>query len=107
MLAKTRIFYSMEDKINKPDFNPLNAELNPICHLLALLGAHHILHISRIRVNNGVINYCENYNSISVTDDGYKIFLIIKLRQFYTYSLKERSDFRKGQNRYKFYTCLL
>jgi hypothetical protein len=33
-------------------FNPLNAELNPICHLLALLGAHHILHVSRIRVNN-------------------------------------------------------
>jgi len=32
-------------------FNPLNAELNPICHLLALLGTHHILHISRIRVN--------------------------------------------------------
>jgi hypothetical protein len=29
---------------------PLNAELNPICHLLALLGAHHILHVSRIRV---------------------------------------------------------
>jgi len=32
-------------------FNPLNAELNPICHLLALVGAHHILHVSRIRVN--------------------------------------------------------
>ena len=32
-------------------FNPLNAELNPICHLLALLGAHPILHVSRIRVN--------------------------------------------------------
>jgi len=31
-------------------FKGLNAELNPICHLLALLGAHHILHISRIRV---------------------------------------------------------
>ena len=30
--------------------NPLNAELNPICHLLSLLGAHHILHVSRIRV---------------------------------------------------------
>jgi hypothetical protein len=29
---------------------PLNAELNLICHLLALGGAHHILHISRIRV---------------------------------------------------------
>jgi len=31
-------------------FNPLNGELNPISHLLALLGAHHILHVSRIRV---------------------------------------------------------
>jgi hypothetical protein len=30
--------------------SPLNAQLNPICHLLALLGAHHILCISRIRV---------------------------------------------------------
>jgi len=30
--------------------NPLNAELNPICHLLALLRAHPILHVSRIRV---------------------------------------------------------
>ena len=26
--------------------NPLNAELNPICHLLALLGAHHILYLA-------------------------------------------------------------
>jgi hypothetical protein len=32
-------------------FNPLNAELNAICHLMVLLGAHHILHVSRIRVN--------------------------------------------------------
>jgi len=32
------------------NINPLNAELNPICNLLALLGAHHILHVSRIRV---------------------------------------------------------
>jgi len=32
-------------------FHPLNAELNPICNLLALLGAHHILHVSRIMVN--------------------------------------------------------
>ena len=33
-------------------FNPLKAELNPICHLLALLGAHHILHVSKIGVNS-------------------------------------------------------
>jgi len=36
---------------NLPQYiNPLNANLNPICHLLALLGAYHIFHISRIRV---------------------------------------------------------
>jgi len=31
-------------------FNPLNAELNQICHLLTLIEAHHILHISRTRI---------------------------------------------------------
>jgi hypothetical protein len=36
--------------VKSKDVNPSNTELNPICHLLALLGAHHILHISRIRV---------------------------------------------------------
>ena len=30
--------------------NPLNAELNPIRHLLALVGARRIVHVSRIRV---------------------------------------------------------
>ena len=40
------------DKANRKVFilNPLNLELNPICYLLALLGAHHFLHVSRIRV---------------------------------------------------------
>jgi len=37
---------------------PLNAELNPICHLLALLD-HHILHVSRIRIN--IVLYCFVY----------------------------------------------
>ena len=32
-------------------FNPLNADLNPIYHLLALLGAHHIFHVSGLRFN--------------------------------------------------------
>jgi hypothetical protein len=31
--------------------NPLNAELNPMCHFLALLGARHIFHVSGLRVN--------------------------------------------------------
>jgi hypothetical protein len=34
-------------------FNPLNADSNPICHFLALSGAHPIIHVSRIRVNLG------------------------------------------------------
>ena len=32
------------------NINPLKPELNPICYLLTLLGAHHFLHVSRIRV---------------------------------------------------------
>ena len=36
--------------IGRTVLNPLNAELSAICHLLALLGAHHIAHVSRIRV---------------------------------------------------------
>jgi len=32
--------------------NPLNSKLIPIYHLLALLGAHPILHISRIMVKD-------------------------------------------------------
>jgi hypothetical protein len=35
--------------------NLLNTELNPICHLLALLEAHLIFHISRIRVKISAI----------------------------------------------------
>jgi len=34
-------------------FNPLNTQLNPICQLLALLGAQHILHVSGVRVKQG------------------------------------------------------
>ena len=30
--------------------NPLNTKLNPICHVLALLGAHLIFHVSGLRV---------------------------------------------------------
>jgi hypothetical protein len=34
--------------------NPLYAELNPLCHLLALLRAHHFLHVNRIRVKKTI-----------------------------------------------------
>ena len=41
--------------------NPLNAELNPIYHLLALLGAHHILHVSGVRVK--IVQVVETFKS--------------------------------------------
>jgi hypothetical protein len=45
------------------DINPLKAELNPVCHLLTLLGAHHILHISRMGVNIEIIttSFCRSH----------------------------------------------
>jgi len=42
----------------KLHINPLNAELNPICHLLALIGTHHIVHISGVRVKELNDLYC-------------------------------------------------
>ena len=36
--------------IGRTVLNPLNAELKPICHLMALLAAHLIFYVSRIRV---------------------------------------------------------
>ena len=41
--------------------NTLNAELNPVCHLLALLGAHHFLHVSRIRVKSLTLKLLMSY----------------------------------------------
>ena len=40
--------------------NPLNAELNPICHLLALLEVH-FLHVSRIRVKSLTLRLLMSY----------------------------------------------
>ena len=42
-------------------FNPLNPELNPICYLLALLGAHHFLHVRRIRVKSLTLRQLMSY----------------------------------------------
>ena len=50
------------------DFNPLNAELNPICYLLALLGDHHFLHVCRIRVKSLTLRLLMSYIYIYVYD---------------------------------------
>ena len=52
------------------DFNPLKAELHPICHFLALL-AHYILHVSMIRVKKGYqprINIVKNEKGDLIAD---------------------------------------
>jgi len=52
-LVQNAIFYisTVVSWLDNMQFNPLNAKLNLICHLLALLKAHLILHINRTRVN--------------------------------------------------------
>jgi hypothetical protein len=42
-------------KFSRSVIKHLNAELNPNCHILSLLGAHPILHVSRIRVKKSAI----------------------------------------------------
>ena len=49
-LARSDLLYGVSYPNTTLIFNPLNAKLNPICHLLAVLGAHPIFHVSRIRV---------------------------------------------------------
>ena len=44
------IFFRLQNFGRQNFFNPLNAELISVCHLLALVD-HHILHVSRLRVN--------------------------------------------------------
>jgi hypothetical protein len=49
--------------------NPLNAELNPICHLLALLGGATIVDVSRLRVKpvrNITFSFLNNNYNINV-----------------------------------------
>jgi hypothetical protein len=64
--------------------NPLNAELNPICRLLALLGGATIVVVSRLRVKNGLkqdasllvlYNFAVEYaiTMFQVRQDGYKL----------------------------------
>jgi hypothetical protein len=61
------------ESVGLPSFfreeDPLNVELNPTCYVLALLGAHHILHASRIGVKPlQVLStfyefYCTDFNT--------------------------------------------
>ena len=56
---------------SETDVNPLNAELNPICHLLALLGGATIVVVSRLRVN--LLQYCAIPTEFCINDVFVKI----------------------------------
>ena len=49
-----------EAAFRQSSLNPLNAELNPICYLLALL-VHHFLHVRRIRVKSLTLRLLMSY----------------------------------------------
>ena len=57
----SEIEFFQEYKHLRVIFNPLKPELNPICYLLALLGAHHFLHVSRIRVKLLILRLLMSY----------------------------------------------
>jgi len=46
--------------------NHSNGELNPICHLLALLGAHRIFHVGGLSVNTAIGLWAPNYAGSSL-----------------------------------------
>jgi hypothetical protein len=58
-----RKIYRIVKKVPKEMFNvgqeinPLKAELKIICHLLKLLVRHHILQVTRLRVNSETLNF--------------------------------------------------
>ena len=89
-------FYYTE---NFGQFNPLNAELNPICHFLALLGAHHILYISRIRVKEQITVKLTDYLPTHYT------FLGVK-RQLHVLAIKG-SHYQAVSNKYLFFILFM
>ena len=65
--------------------NPLNAELNPIHHLLALLGGHHILHVRRLRVK--VELDCKGMKRMLFEELSYPIIYLEGLRKKHKFSV--------------------
>jgi hypothetical protein len=72
--------------------NPLNTELNPISHLLALTVGHHFVHVSRIRVKewkrmSEIATAC-NYTHI---DKAYRFtaYRNVHITSLYVYGLQE------------------
>jgi len=58
--------------------SPLNAKLNPICHFLALLGAHPIFHVSRIRVTDKTKDTSQPERNAGICDISQHCSLMMK-----------------------------
>ena len=56
--SNTLLIHSYDQQLYQ--VSSLNAELNPICHLLALLGVH-FLHVNRIRVKSLTLRLLMSY----------------------------------------------
>ena len=80
-LHRNNILVYNSNKMHKSQslFNPLNPELNTICYLLALLGAHHFLHVSRMRVKlltfRRLMSYIYIYIYIYILEHSFLMFL--------------------------------
>jgi hypothetical protein len=74
-------------------FNPLNAKLNPFCHMLALLGAHPILHVSRIKVNLICLVLCVYIGRYTDTNDCLNVTLkLLEHTLHYMFSYVQQSS---------------
>ena len=56
--------------------NALNAELNPTCHLLELLGAHHIFHVRGLRVK--VKHFILFYFFLYIRDQNRTVAMVLR-----------------------------
>jgi hypothetical protein len=73
--------------------NPLNTELNPICHLLALLGGATIVVVSRIRVDEGMLGWRGHlrfcvYNPGKITKYGILVQMVCESSTGYVCNLQ-------------------
>jgi hypothetical protein len=66
-----------EKRENSGILNPINTELNPICHLLALLEAHHILHISRKKVKSSAKKINNVLDGVDYGDDIMMVVIVL------------------------------
>ena len=79
------------------NINPLHAKLNPICHLLASLEAHHIFHVSGLRVNTRLQkqeNLQSRSTSVEMRYSGCYDYEPINLQAALTQRMETEADIR-------------